>query len=507
MRPSVLFFAFACFLAASPAIAARVSAPSCPAPSAYAVSGPDRAKAGVAQEYALVPASTGSGAKPEPVPFPVAFSVWRDGKKLDAASGEKFPHIFSEPGTYRVDAAGKDPRGCAVAASLPVRVFDRFFAYVGDGRDGLDLGFEDKFAARSELFRRFLVDPGVSGGAGERALAAFDQADGFLVQADRVVVDMPDVAAAFQALAKWSKAHGADLSKKELYVVSGVSDNFLNRVLAANAQAAGVSRVSAVRQGALLDVLAALSVGKAPSAEQVSPFTVSFAEASKLYVFSYAVDSVLYAGFPPDLLGLLLALSVMCLVVAFANQVLGLSAFGTYYPVLFALSLSAVGVGTSLLLLAAALLAGWSVQLFTRRIHLLHTAKKATFFVTYLALTVAALALDRSLGWGWADYAVFSNAFALFPVITAAVVAERLFDEDVALWTRSGWLAVAEFSAVTGALYFLAQWTGLRYFLLAYPEMLIVVLASCVLVGRFTGLQAVEYFRFLPVLKKKGEEE
>lgn len=485
--------------AAAPAFAAPAAVPACPAPSSYAVVGPDRAKVGVAQEYSLA----WSGAAPSPL----SFSVWREGRRLDASSGEKLLRIFSEPGVYRVDASGKTARGCAVAASLTVHAFNRYVAYVGDGREGLDLGFEGKFAARSELFRAFLIRPDLSGGAGEKALAAFDEADGFLSQADRVIVDVPDVAAAFQALAKWSKAHGADLSKKELYVVSGVSDNFLNRILAANAQAAGVSKVTSIRQGALLDVLAALAAGKAPSTDQVSPFTVSFAEASKLYVFSYAVDSVLYAGFPPDLLGLLLVLSVMCLVVAFANQILGLSAFGTYYPVLFALSLSTVGVGPSLLLLGAALLAGWLTRLFGKRVYLLHTAKKAVFFSGYLVLAVAALAVDRAMGWKIVDYAVFSNAFVLFPILLAAVVAERLFDEDFALWTRSGWLTALEFSAVTGAAYLLAGWTGLRYFLLAYPEMLAAVLALSVLVGRFTGLQAVEYIRFLPLLKKRGEEE
>lgn len=502
LKVGILALAALAAFAVLPASAARVvppPVPACPAPSSYAVSGPDRAKVGVAQEYSLA----WSGA----APAPLTFAVLRDGKRLQTAVGEKYPHIFSEPGIYRVDVSGRTSAGCAVAASLSVHAFNRYVAYVGGGREGLDLGFERKFAARSELFRAFLIRPDVSGGAGDRALAAFEEADAFLVQADLVVVDVPDVAAAFQSLAKWSRARGADLSKKDLYVVSGVSDNFLNRVLAANAQAAGVSKVTSIRQGALLDVLAALAAGKAPSPDQVSPFTVSFAEASKLYVFSYAVDSVLYAGFPPDLLGLLLVLSVMTLVVAFANQILGLSAFGTYYPVLFALSLSTVGVGPSLLLLGAALLAGWLTRLFGKRVYLLHTAKKAVFFSGYLVLAIAALALDRAMGWKIVDYAAFSNAFVLFPILLAAVVAERLFDEDFALWTRSGWLTALEFSAVTGCTYLLGEWTGLRYFLLAYPEMLAAVLALSVLVGRFTGLQAVEYFRFLPLLKKRGEEE
>ncbi|HBB03881.1 TPA: hypothetical protein DCZ39_03195 [Patescibacteria group bacterium] len=48
--------------------------------------------------------------------------------------------------------------------------------------------------------------------------------------------------------------------------------------------------------------------------------------------------------------------------------------------------------------------------------------------------------------------------------------------------------------------------TGLKHLLLAFPELLIVIFILNIAVGRFTGLQLLEYFRFMPLIKKSSEE-
>jgi len=46
----------------------------------------------------------------------------------------------------------------------------------------------------------------------------------------------------------------------------------------------------------------------------------------------------------------------------------------------------------------------------------------------------------------------------------------------------------------------------LKHLLLAFPELLIVIFILNIAVGRFTGLQLLEYFRFMPLIKKSSEE-
>jgi hypothetical protein len=48
----------------------------------------------------------------------------------------------------------------------------------------------------------------------------------------------------------------------------------------------------------------------------------------------------------------------------------------------------------------------------------------------------------------------------------------------------------------------------LKHLLLAFPELLILIFLLNIAVGRFTGLQLLEYFRFMPLLKNSsGSEE
>lgn len=48
---------------------------------------------------------------------------------------------------------------------------------------------------------------------------------------------------------------------------------------------------------------------------------------------------------------------------------------------------------------------------------------------------------------------------------------------------------------------------SLQYFLISYPDVIFLIVIANLLVGRYTGLQVVEYFRFSPVLRNISEEE
>jgi hypothetical protein len=42
---------------------------------------------------------------------------------------------------------------------------------------------------------------------------------------------------------------------------------------------------------------------------------------------------------------------------------------------------------------------------------------------------------------------------------------------------------------------------------LAFPELLILIFVLNIAVGRFTGLQVLEYFRFMPLIKESSESD
>jgi hypothetical protein len=60
---------------------------------------------------------------------------------------------------------------------------------------------------------------------------------------------------------------------------------------------------------------------------------------------------------------------------------------------------------------------------------------------------------------------------------------------------------------VSFAVYGLFFWTALKHLLLAFPEVLILIFLLNIAVWRFTGLQLLEYLRFMPLIKKSSESE
>ncbi len=90
-------------------------------------------------------------------------------------------------------------------------------------------------------------------------------------------------------------------------------------------------------------------------------------------------------------------------------------------------------------------------------------------------------------------------------------VVEKLF-EDVAQFFSWGFLKMfIHFLIIVGIVYGILTLRDIQYFFLSHPEIILVVLLLNILVGRFTGLQLVEYIRFIPLIRKlidnKDEEE
>jgi hypothetical protein len=60
---------------------------------------------------------------------------------------------------------------------------------------------------------------------------------------------------------------------------------------------------------------------------------------------------------------------------------------------------------------------------------------------------------------------------------------------------------------VSFSVFWLLNRWWIKHILLSYPESIILVLALHIVVGRFTGLQLLEYFRFMPLIKKHFDNE
>jgi hypothetical protein len=171
--------------------------------------------------------------------------------------------------------------------------------------------------------------------------------------------------------------------------------------------------------------------------------------------------------------------------------------------------MSILGVPFSLALLIIWLITKLLMRLFTKKMYLLHNAKTSLLIILYFFLMLLIFWLNNIFWLNWIDITLFVNGFIIFPMIFIILVSDKVFNESFKLFSIGRWVAFTEFLVVSFAVYGLFYRTGMKHLLLAFPELLILIFLLNIAVGRFTGLQLLEYFRFMPLLKNSSwtEEE
>jgi hypothetical protein len=197
---------------------------------------------------------------------------------------------------------------------------------------------------------------------------------------------------------------------------------------------------------------------------------------------------------PFSLLATVLMLPVGALVVVLFRNVVGVPTFGTFLPALIAAAASETGLGWGLigllLIIAVVALARAAIQ----GLGLLHSPTLAILLAAVtLTMLGVSLAAERF------ELTRLSH-ISLFPIAVLALSAEKFY---LTLSDEGAWPAIKGLLGtvlVIAACYAVMASLALRVLLIAFPEMLLLVLAANVYLGRWTGLRVSEYWRFRRLL-------
>ncbi len=312
-----------------------------------------------------------------------------------------------------------------------------------------------------------------------------------------------------QILWKLHTTDNLNLDDKTIYLVTNSNKFFLKRMLAKYIKPMWITTIYTLSNDKLLNFLSTLSLGKINNHENyITPFSLSFQESPKYLAISYLVDRLIYHGFPVELITMFLVLSLGTLLISVLRQVVWFSIFGVYSPLLFAVSMTILGVPFSLVLLGIWLITKIIMKLFNKRMYLLHNAKTSLLILLYFFLMLLLFGLNTILWLNLIDMQIFTNGFIIFPMIFIILVSDKVFNDGFKIFSTGRRIAFVEFLLVSFAVFGLFYRTWLKHLLLAFPELLILIFFFNIIVGRFTGLQLLEYFRFMPLLKNhSGTEE
>ncbi|HMS91668.1 MAG TPA: 7TM domain-containing protein, partial [Candidatus Absconditabacterales bacterium] len=393
------------------------------------------------------------------------------------------------------------------SAPTPGVNYKNFIIYLGEQGEEFDLGFQQNFDKKRTLLKEIFISENKNFSEEEILTKIQDNIPD--IQASKIlIINTSKFDVLLQILGELHASENLNLKDKTIYLVTNSNKFFLKRILSKYIKPIEITKIYTLSQNKLLNFLSTLSLDKITNEEEyITPFSLSFHETPKYLAISYLVDRLIYHGFPIELITMFLVLSLGTLLVSILRQVVGFSIFGVYSPLLFAISLSILGIPFSLALLAIGLVAKLILRLFTKRMYLLHNAKTSLLILLYFFLMLLIFGLNSIFGLNLIDPQLFANGYIIFPMIFIILVSDKVFNEGFKPFSLGRRIAFAEFLIVSFAVYGLFYRTGLKHLLLAFPELLILIFVLNIAVGRFTGLQLLEYFRFMPLIKKSSESE
>ncbi|MES2996525.1 MAG: UUP1 family membrane protein [Verrucomicrobiota bacterium] len=177
-------------------------------------------------------------------------------------------------------------------------------------------------------------------------------------------------------------------------------------------------------------------------------------------------------------------------VVVVMRNMIGVPTLGTFMPVLIALALLEMPLLRGLSMISILLAAGLSCRFLLSRLNLLVVPRVAACVVIVTLLMMLMSVLGHRIGMGG------GVQITLFPMIIIAWTIERMsliWEEEgkrSALVQIGGSLLVAVFA------YLFMRIGQVRYWAFYFPELLLVLLAGILLIGRFTGYRLSELVRF-----------
>ncbi|HKL43703.1 MAG TPA: 7TM domain-containing protein [Candidatus Absconditabacterales bacterium] len=433
------------------------------------------------------------------------YSLWKDDQRLESVQGDKFFFNFESEGEYLLKAS-LTLDNCKYDLEKKLDVFYKSVFYIGYDLEEFGIGYENNFKSNAILFNKVLVSNSVF--SEDEIVNKLLEKQNILKNSDIIIVNNKETDTVFQILGKLSKSENIDFSKQEIFVINNTNKHLMKRILSKYIMLIKNENIYMINNDHLLNLISEISFGKNIVNESlIELFPLSYQKTSNRLVLSYIIDTLIANGLPINLIGLFLTLSVAALIITIFRQVVGFSVFGTFSPLLFGLSISVLGTHATIIFFLIAFIATVLARLITKKFYLLHSAKISLLIIIYFLTIILFLGLDKILGINMVDLQIFNNVFAVFPIMFLILVTDKVFHEGFKMFSKGWLISLVEFLIVSILVYFTISSIWIRSVLLSYPEIIILVGFLIMLVGRFTGLQVLEYFRFMPILKGEGNEE
>jgi hypothetical protein len=187
---------------------------------------------------------------------------------------------------------------------------------------------------------------------------------------------------------------------------------------------------------------------------------------------------------------ILLLVPVGAFVILLMRNVVGFKTFGTFMPVLIALAFRETHLVAGIILFSVLVALGLAIRFYLDRLKLLLVPRLAAVLVVVILLMLIVSIVSNRLG-------IESGlSVALFPMVILTMTIERM---SIVWEERGPREAVQEGvgSLLTATLAYAAMsWGLMAHLITTFPELLLLLLALTLLLGRYSGYRLLELQRF-----------
>jgi len=203
-------------------------------------------------------------------------------------------------------------------------------------------------------------------------------------------------------------------------------------------------------------------------------------------------------GISQNLLKIILMIPLGALVTVIFRNVIGLETFGTFLPALIAAAARDTGliwgsIGFILVIVLTAL-----IRRLLDWMQLLHSPKMAILLTAVVIIMLGTTVLSVNLG------LIKLAHLSLFPIAILAITAERftIYEAEQGLY-KAAKVTLATLVVIAAA-YTVMGSQFLQSMIMAFPELLLVLIALNMWLGKWIGMRVSEYIRFYKVIRSEA---
>ena len=185
----------------------------------------------------------------------------------------------------------------------------------------------------------------------------------------------------------------------------------------------------------------------------------------------------------------ILLLPIGALQVAFFRNLVGVTTFGTFMPVLVAFALREAPLGRGLAMVAVVVLLAILLRMLLERLRLL-LVPRLSVLLCVIVLAITGLALQGRLGGGDLYDAV------LFPMVILTMFVERFTLVMAEEGLRQALGRAAWTTLVATAVYPIFHSTVLEHLMFGFPELIFCIIGVLIWMGGYTGYRLLDLLRF-----------